>query len=334
MTQAPARTMFPARAARRPAAQSALLARRAVLLALLSLAAPAAAQEPHFSAGPRTLPAGEQGTGPVPAEGVMPPAYAFGPAEEPWSWQLLPDGLIYRSYLAGRESRLQSLWIHDSDRGWLWDVALGGRVGVFRYGTTDQRWPQGWQFDLEGAGFPRLEMEDHTNDVIATDFRFGMPLTYGYGPFQTKLAYYHLSSHAGDELLLKDPTFVRINYARDCLVLGNSWYATPDVRLYGEASFAFNHDGGAEPWEFQFGIDYSPAEATGLCGAPFAAINAHLQEELDYGGALTVQAGWQWRGGAGHLIRTGFHYLTGHSPQLEFYSRHEEQLGFGIWYDY
>ena len=46
------------------------------------------------------------------------------------SWQLTPDGLIYRSYLAGmREPRLAGVWEYDRKLGWMLDAAVGGRVG-------------------------------------------------------------------------------------------------------------------------------------------------------------------------------------------------------------
>ena len=43
----------------------------------------------------------------------------------------------------------------------------------------------------EGAAFPRLDPEDEL-DLIATDYRFGVPLTYGIGRYQMKLAYLHI----------------------------------------------------------------------------------------------------------------------------------------------
>ncbi len=254
---------------------------------------------------------------------------------EPWHLQVLPDGLIYRSYLAGvKESRFQSIWFHDKDQGWLWDATLGGRVGILRYGNSDSNWPEGWQLDIEGAAFPRLDPEEEY-DVVSADFRFGIPLTYGEGPYQTKFAYYHLSSHLGDEFLIKNPLFPRINYVRDSFVWGHSYYWTNDLRLYGELEYSFNTDGGAEPLACQFGVDYSPAYPTGLRGAPFAAWNAYLREEFDFGGHFVAQVGWQWRGGCTNkLFRMGFHYLNGKSPQWEFFNQFEEQLGFGLWYDY
>lgn len=154
------------------------------------------------------------------------------PRSDCWTWQLLPDGLIYPSYLAGtNESRFASVWNHDSHLGWMWDLEAGGRVGIFRFGTEGgSPRPNGWQLDLEGAAFPRLDL-DHEEDLISVDFRVGLPLTFGYGPFQAKLAVYHLSSHLGDEFSLRFPDYPRINYSRDALVLGGSYYLSPGPQI-------------------------------------------------------------------------------------------------------
>jgi hypothetical protein len=260
---------------------------------------------------------------------TQPPSYS-----ETWNWQMLPDGIIYQSYLAGvKEPRFASQWVYDKNEGGIWDVALGGRVGIIRYGTQDGRRPEGWQLDMEGAAFPRLNMEESL-DVMATDFRFGVPLTYGTERYQTKFGFYHLCSHLGDELMLKHPEVERINYSRNCLVWGHSYYWTDDIRLYAEASWAFYVDGGARPWEFQFGVDYSPARPTGTRPVPFFAINSHLREDIDYGGNFVVETGYQWRGASNHLFRAGMQYYTGKSDQYEFFRRNEDKIGLGLWYDY
>jgi hypothetical protein len=251
---------------------------------------------------------------------------------EPWSWQAVPNGLLYKSYLAGgKEPRFASEWVHDRDQGWLWDVALGGRVGLVRLGTDNDFWPQGYQLDIEGAAFPRL---DHNRDLISNDYRFGIPLTTRQGPFEAKFGYYHLSSHMGDEFMLSNLGCRRLNYVRESLLLGTAVYLNPSLRLYSEVGYAFYVDGGAEPWEFQFGADFSPAEPSGFWGAPFFAINGHLRQENDFGGNLAVETGWQWRGRGGHLMRVGMRYFNGMSDQYQFFDRFEEQIGAGVWYDY
>lgn len=253
--------------------------------------------------------------------------------DDTWTVQFFPNGLIYRSYLAGvKESRFGVQVFHEKDDGWLWDVALGGRVGLVRYGTTNGARPEGFQIDMEGAAFPRLDPESQM-DLNAADFRFGIPFTYGVGCWQVKFAYYHLSSHLGDEYVFRNNLTTRFNYARDAIVLGFSYFALPSVRLYAEADWAFYQDV-AEPWAFQFGAEYSPQGPTSRRGTPFVAINGHLRQELDYSGNVTVQAGWQWRSTAGHLMRIGGHYYNGLNPQYALYNDFEEQMGVGIWYDY
>jgi hypothetical protein len=253
-----------------------------------------------------------------------------------WSWQLLPEGLIYRSYLAGvHEPRMSAVYFYEFDRdGWLLDTAIGSRVGLLRHGTETDIRPEGFQIDLEAAAFPRLDPESEM-DLVSSDFRFGVPLTWGRGAYQVKVAYYHLSSHLADEFMLANGDVPRLNFSRDVIVLGNSYYLTTDLRIYGEAGWAFYSDGGSEPWEFQFGIDYSPLMPQFVRGSPFVALNGHLREEVDFGGNFVAQLGWQWRGKfTERLLRVGVHYLHGHSPQFQFFRDSEEQLGVGIWYDF
>ena len=94
--------------------------------------------------------------GPAAAGAAAPPqGYATSP--ESYTWQLLPDGLMYPSYLAGeREPRIGSEWVYDQRMGWIWNIAMGARVGLLRFGNEDKLLPEGFQFDLEAAAFPRL----------------------------------------------------------------------------------------------------------------------------------------------------------------------------------
>ncbi len=249
-------------------------------------------------------------------------------------WVLMPEGLIYRPYLASaKESRFRSVWNNERDEGNIWDITLGGQVGILRYGGEHNGRPVGWQLGIEGAGLVRLDL-DEDRDVMASDFRFGIPLTWGNAFYQVKCGYYHLSSHVGDEFLLKNPGFPRLNFSRDVLVLGISLSPRELWRVYGEAGYAFYSDV-SEQWEFQFGIDYAPSGATGPRGKPFAAVNGHLREEVDFGGNVVLQAGWAWRGSpSSGMLRTGVEYYNGKNDQFSFFNDSEQKFGFGVWYDY
>jgi hypothetical protein len=280
----------------------------------------------------------------VPPSTPLPNPYQARPARESflgaipyqhpeWSWQVLPEGLLYHSYLAGeKESRFASQWLWDQDRGLVWDVTLGGRVGLLRHGTPGPR-GNGFQFDLEGAALVRMDPEVYT-DVEAVDFRAGLLATWREGPWSAKAGYYHLSSHLGDEYLLKNPSFWRVNYVRDSLIAGLSYDVTPDWRVYGEVGYAIGHQGGAQPLEVQAGAEFTQIWTTHHSG-PFAAANLHSREEHDWGTGTNLMTGWQWVGPeSGHRFRVGVQYYNGPSLQWSFISHTEQLVGCGLWFDY
>ncbi|MFV0445508.1 MAG: DUF1207 domain-containing protein [Planctomycetaceae bacterium] len=247
---------------------------------------------------------------------------------------ILPLGLMYQSYLAGeKEPRISSAWLTEKDRGRVWDVTLGGRVGLWRWGTDDILHPQGFQFDVEGAAFVRLDPEANT-DVEGADFRFGMLGTWRDGPWSAKWGYYHLSSHLGDEFLLAHPGYPRVNYVRDSAIAGLSYDASETVRVYSEAAYALGNEGGALPWEFQYGAEYSSTNRTGR-GGPYAAINGHTREDLGWISSVNLVSGWQWRGdGNQHRFRVGVQYYNGPAVQYSFVGGKETLVGAGLWFDY
>lgn len=255
-----------------------------------------------------------------------------------WTFSTLPDGLVYKPYLAGpRESRVAGSFLNETSQGWLWEGVVGGRVGLMRYGTCGGIFPEGLQLDLEAAVFPRLNLEERW-ELESADFQFGLPVTWAPQgrPFQFKFGFYHFGSHLGDDFIRRTGIVVPSRtYTRDAFNLGISIQLTESIRSYMESSFAIQTEGPAEPWQFQFGLDYTPMTGFSKAGSPFFGINGLLREEVDFGGGLTVMTGWQWRGrDTDNRLRLGLHYFNGKSNQHSFWNEHEELIGLGLWYDY
>jgi hypothetical protein len=224
-------------------------------------------------------------------------------APRPWSWQILPNNLIYTSYLAGpKEPRFASVWYNDSapdpfvpsiKNGWMWDMTAGGRVSILRYGSDSMLHPQGFELQVEGAAFVRLDPQDEI-DLRSSDYRFGLPLVYGIGRWQTKLAYYHLSAHLGDEAMLKHPGFPRVNYLRDAMVWGNSYYLFDWMRIYGEvdgaARVAVPGDQRHVAAGARLGRQRVRADRLGLAGRSQRAAPPHrLRIHLRFGSTVRVR---------------------------------------------
>lgn len=251
------------------------------------------------------------------------------------TWQILPSGLLYRSYLAGeKESRISAAWMKNTDDEVVWETTLGARVGLLRYGTPGAVRPSGWQLDIEGAALPRILPNEESSPLVATDYRFGILSTWAFDRWRIKSGYYHLSAHVGDEYLILYPAFKRLNYVRDSTIFGVTYDLTEAWQTYAEIGYAFNAEDGAKPLELQYGLQYSPLE-TSLRGAPFAAINGHTRQDFGYITSVNVQAGWQWRGAESqHLWRMGLQYYSGPALQYEFAGENDHLFGFGMWFDF
>jgi hypothetical protein len=257
--------------------------------------------------------------------------------EQHLCWQLLPNGLLYKTYIAGeKEPRMQFVSYYDTkSKRKIWEAVLGGRAGLIRLSDPSISNSDAFQLDLEGAVFARVLPEEVSAMLEGSDYRVGLYGTWKFDRLSYRAGYYHISAHVGDEFLIANPLFTRINYVRDSLLAGTAWEMNDSSRIYGEIGYALGIEGGAKPLEFQFGAEYTPLPTTQFTGAPFAAVNTHLREDFDFKGGVNVVAGWGWQGEESkRRLRVGLNYYNGPSLQYEFFDRWENLVGGGIWLDY
>ncbi len=252
-------------------------------------------------------------------------------------WEVLPKGLIFKTYMAGeKEPRMQFVSFYDTkSQRKLWEAVLGGRVGLVRYSDPSISNGDAFQLDLEGAVFARVLPDEPSAMLEGSDYRVGLYGTWRQERWSYRAGYYHISSHVGDEFLIANPLFNRINYVRDSLLAGAAYQLDESTRVYGEVGYALGIEGGAKPLEFQFGAEYTPLPQTTFVGAPFAAVNGHLREDFNFSGGVNIVSGWGWQGvETKRRLRVGLNYYHGPSLQYEFFDRWENLVGGGIWVDY
>ena len=250
--------------------------------------------------------------------------------------QVLPSGLLYRSYIAApHEPRFSSAVLVDTSSGTSrWDATLGSRVGLYRRVRPPRVNFDSLQFDIEGAAMVRLDPQEKM-DLESADYRFGLLWTGKRDNLAVKFGYFHTSSHVGDEFLIKNPTFQRINYVKESLILGASLEASEEWRYYGEVAVGVIATGGAKPLQFQLGTEYARQALRTSRGAPFVALNLEMRQEVDFSPGVSILTGWQWRNPETlKAFRVGMQYFNGPSNQYEFYQDHNAQLGIGVWYDF
>ena len=253
------------------------------------------------------------------------------------AWQVLPDGLIYHSYWAGvHEPRLALMMFGERDGRSMWDGTLGGRAGLWRYGTTGAFFPQGWQLDVEAAAMVRLTL-DEIRDLNTADYRVGIPLTYGVDNWQFKIGDYHLSSHLGDEFAIANPGSARRSHQLRPRFARRWVLRTTRTRSCGStprSATPLTPTAAPNRGNSNLAPNWPRPGPTGPRGTPFFAANAHLREEDDFGGDINLQAGWLWRGNSSQVMRIGAFYFNGKTSQYQTFNDSEEQIGFGLWYDF
>lgn len=216
------------------------------------------------------------------------------------------------------------------------DIAIGGTFPFFRWASNDCP-DDGWQFDLFGMMVSRLISEDY---LMATDYRFGVPISFAYGPWSGKIAFEHTSAHVGDEYIEKTGRNGRSS-VRDEIVFGLAYRLLKPLRVYGIVGLNFSDQTsfrkrtGSYRDRYSLGTEWSRPFATGVKGQPFAAVDLEYRGDLDYTPNFTAQAGWQWlTEGARPGVRLVAEFYDGRNPFGQFLDRHETRSSIALYYDF
>ena len=82
------------------------------------------------------------------------------------------------------------------------EVAVGHRLGILRLddGSSPGR---AITLGIEMGIFSRFFMEAKQKDLVNSDFRIGFPLSIRSGPWESRLTLRHVSSHLGDDYVVR-----------------------------------------------------------------------------------------------------------------------------------
>ncbi len=263
-------------------------------------------------------------------------------AGDAWTLALFPAGDLYPSYIADplrpgfammrmdmRESEIPGA---GSGR---YAFMLGGQYGLLK--LRHARFPDmAVQLDIYGAFLGQFDL-DNSADNIGWDGLYGFMFTWtNGGGLALKLAMQHDSSHVGDEYAERTGRR-RINYTREEAVFGASYRFPEYVRIYGETGYGHDlrNPDLQEPWRVKGGVEFEDPDRffKGRVGW-YAALDLSFAEETDWDADVTAQAGFVipvqrfFR-----TVRIGPVYRNGRSLIGEFFQRHEEWWGLGLWID-
>ncbi|MGL6074931.1 MAG: DUF1207 domain-containing protein [Fimbriiglobus sp.] len=211
-----------------------------------------------------------------------------------------------------------------------YDSSIGTTFGLARVDTPGRDLSA--QVDLFGV----VHSRHSPDDLIASDYRFGLPISFRWGDWRAKIAYEHTSTHLGDVFMRNTGRNPR-NYSKDEAVFGlmrDFW----DLRVYGQVSYAFRQTlpNDPKPWRYDAGFQWVLPQLGSLTGAPYIAAHVDARGEVNYNPNVAAQVGWIWRNPFQRLanLRVFGEYYEGRSGFGQFAFDREKFMGIGIAADF
>jgi hypothetical protein len=215
-------------------------------------------------------------------------------------------------------------------------VGLGENFGLLgrRNGCN------GWQVGLLGGVFAQFNLDARSFDLVNADYVIGIPVSWRRGLFSTRVRLYHQSSHLGDEFLLGNPQFNRVNLSFEAveaivsLDAPGGWgrvYAGGNTLIRREPSTL---DRNGVHWGVELrgptiasSIVSRQLRLTPIFGADFQSF-----EELHWIINSNVVGGLEWsKAGADRRIRLLVNYYHGFAPYGQFFAQKIEMVGVGLY---
>ncbi len=250
-------------------------------------------------------------------------------------WTFFPSSLLWEPPMAKRNEPRFLVSVTDLENyrsDWTLDTSIGTTLGLFR------AQPIGWDAEVQIDAFAVVHSRLSPDDLLASDYRYGFPLTARRGPWHGKLSLEHTSGHLGDEAIFATGISQKVRYTKNEIVLAAGRWIENCLRLYGQVGFAYNQDlpRAYERTRYDVGFESYLREPTGWSGTPYAAANLAFQPEQEYATNVNVQLGWLWRNPLARLsqYRVFAEYSNGRSALGATYTQRENFYAFGMATDY
>jgi hypothetical protein len=219
-------------------------------------------------------------------------------------------------------------------------VGFGENFGLFgRRNGCD-----GWQVGILAGVFAQFNLDAPSTDLINADYVVGIPLSWRSGLLSTRVRLYHQSSHLGDEFVLGNPGFHRVNFSFEevetivSLDTPGGW-----GRIYGGGGYMLQREPNfLDRLRVQWGVELrGPAfhwtglerAVTGsLAMTPVFGADFKGFEELNWVISSNVVGGVEWfRAGGSRRVRLLANYYEGFTPFGQFFAQKVSSVGVGIY---
>ncbi|MER3423899.1 MAG: DUF1207 domain-containing protein, partial [Nitrospiraceae bacterium] len=213
-------------------------------------------------------------------------------------------------------------------------------VGLAGFGENFGVWARrtgcdGWQVGVLGGVFAQFNLDAPSADLINADYIIGIPISWRSGPLSARVRLYHQSSHLGDEFLLGNPGFNRINLSFEELegiFSVDFWW----IRVYGGGGYLVSREPDLDRVRGQWGAELRlPPLPLPEPGSPVPVVGADFKsfEQLNWEINANVVAGLEWSGSkTTRRLRLLVNYYHGFNPYGQLFNQKIETIGIGLYF--
>lgn len=167
------------------------------------------------------------------------------------------------------------------------EIGIGDALGIYRsrLGGWD------WQWGIGGGVVGRFNTSVASNWFEVADFTFAVPFDFRRGVHSLRLAYWHVSSHLGDDYIRLHPAASISKHFTDDTLLLYSYTPSPSLRFYAGGARAFKILPSLAKFRAQAGFEaYGPALWT-RGGQPVFGVDLQALERGDWKASGNVVLG-------------------------------------------
>ena len=211
--------------------------------------------------------------------------------------ETFPTGDVFRPLIADpMEPRFFLGWlsVDRSEGGRASVAAIGGGINFGLARWRDDNLEATWQLGIFGSIFSQFDLNSPADDLINSDYRFGVPLSYRRGDFSARARIFHQSSHLGDEIILNGsaPQRIDLSYEAVDLVVAKQ---IDNWRPYGGGSYvlrtSMDH---LKKTGVQAGVDYAGDRPVIAGGRLVGGVDMKWQEETDWRAGTSAKIGLEF----------------------------------------
>ena len=191
-----------------------------------------------------------------------------------------------------------------------------------------------WEFSVQAGVFSLFDIESASIDLVNADYRVGFLSSYRNGRFSAFARLQHQSSHLGDEFLINNPGFPRVNLSYEEFDVKLSYELFSWLRLYGGAGYiARRQPADLGRGTTQWGVELVSAK-TFLGGQlrPVAYADFQCNERTNWEIGRSILAGVQFENAriGDRQVQLLAEYYAGPSPDGQFYPQRASWYGVGL----